>query len=148
MLHVREQPRFFGLKGHLAGTVDGFNVPVRKETRGEGTVTGIRVEFPYPIGPPGFQVRFRKHFRSRGDGRQLRGWLVFKGSCEKRAVLTKADDPNELVAWMTPTRIEALVNLPVRNRDVNLTRDAVWTHRAGPTGASAAELPANQLSRK
>ena len=75
----------------------------------------------------------RKHFRDRGDGRHRRGWLVFKGSYEKRAVLAKADDPNELAAWMTPTRIEALVSLPVRYRDVFVSREGVWTHRTGPS---------------
>jgi hypothetical protein len=134
-LEVHERPRFLGRKGHLAGTVDGFMVTIRKETRGEGgTVTGISIEFPSPIGPPGLEVKLRKHFRGRGDGRHRRGWLVFKGSYEKRAVLAKADDPNELAAWMTPTRIEALVSLPVRYRDVFVARDFVWTHQAGPTG--------------
>jgi hypothetical protein len=131
-LEVHERPRFFSRKGHLAGTVDRFDVAIRREPFGEGTVTGIHIEFPSPIGPPGLEVRLRKHFRGRGDGRQLRGWVVFKGRHQKRAILAKADDPNELAAWMTPTRIEALVELPVRYRHVTVARDAVWTYRTGP----------------
>lgn len=140
-LEVHERPRIFGTlkprKGHLAGTVDGFKVTIRKEPYGEGTVTGIRIEFPSPIGPPGLEVKLRKHFRGRDGGRNRRGWFVFKGSYEKRAVLAKADDPNELAAWMTPTRIEALVSLPVRYRDVFVSREGVWTHRTGPSRRSA-----------
>jgi hypothetical protein len=34
---------------------------------------------------------------------------------------------------MTPTRIEALVSLPVRYRDVFVSREGVWTHRTGPS---------------
>lgn len=137
-LEVHERPRFLRRKGHLAGTVDGLNVTIRKEPHGEGTVTGIHIEFPSPIGPPGLEVKLRKHFRGRGDGRHRGGWLVFKGSYEKRAVLAKADDPNELAAWMTPTRIEALVSLPLGYRPVFVTRDGVWTHRTGPSRRLAA----------
>jgi hypothetical protein len=132
-----ERPNRFGAAGHLSGIIDGLEVTVRKQGHGEGTVTGITIEFPDRIGPPGLLLkRVRKHYRGRpAVGRRTRfGWLLYTGSFERRAVLAKADDPEELELWMTVDRIEALLGLAVRGRDVLVTRDHVWCYRTGKKG--------------
>jgi hypothetical protein len=136
-LHVAERPSFFGTRGRLVGKGDGLRIEVTKRHRGEGIGTAVQIDFSTPIGPPGLRVKFRRLFRGSGDGRKRFGWYVFRGSHEKRAVLVKADDPDQLALWMTADRVEALVSLPARIDSVLVTEECVVSFLGGRGGGMA-----------
>ena len=125
------QKRLFGSKEetnrHLRGTVDGRKVRVYTYTEGSGdsqtTYTAYQVGFP-PLGlglkiaPQGFWGKVKKAFGSQD--------IEVGDEQFDEAFLVKGDHPDQIAAFLTPSRRVTVSRLITEYRGATVGDDRIW----------------------